>query len=313
MKVLIWQSAYLGDVVLATSLLQNVLDFFEPQDVGFVGRPFIKDVLYGYDINIYTYDKTLKDSFNILKAIKHYDVALSIHMSLRTAILLYLSGIKKRIGFDRSEAEYLYTDLVHYEMYNTHEIYRNIKLLGLLMGKTLTPKKPKMFINDSVIYSVKQKFNLPKDFVVISPLSNFFLKTWKQDYFLEISKHIDMPVVILSDKVLQAFDNIKNVYNLSGKTTLVEFIHIIALSKLVIANDSSSIHIANAFNKKAISIYCATSSLYGFYPLMGAYLEPELNCHPCSINPKSCKTNTYECLGFVKPMDVIKVLDNILS
>jgi len=292
-------------VVLATSLLQNTLEIFGDYNVGFVGRPFIKDVLQGYNINFHPYEKTWKESFSIIKAIKHYDVVLSLHVSLRSALILYMSGIKRRIGFDRSEGKLLYTDLVSYQEKGIHEIQRNIKLLELLTSKKLTPKPPKLYVEDEVLWLVKSKFDLPSSFVVIAPKSNFFLKTWKQEYFLELAKALDRPIVILSDTRLEVFDDIKHVKNLSGLTSLKEFIAIISLSDFVIANDSSSIHIANAFGKRAISIYCATSSSYGFYPILGDYLEPKLSCHPCSINPKSCKTNTFECLDFIKPKDVL--------
>lgn len=311
MKVLVWQTAYLGDVVLATSLLQNAIDIFGEYNVGFVGRPFIKDVLYGYPIELYPYNKSLKESFNILKAIKGYDAVLSLHVSFRSALMLYLSGIKKRIGFDRSEGKFLYTDLIPYKEKGIHEIERNIKLLELLASKKLNPKPPKLYLGEELKDVVKKKFRLPHSFIAISPISNFFLKTWKLEHFIELSKSLDKPVIILSDRRLEAFDNIKNVLNLSGLTSLKEFLAVVSLSSLVIANDSSAIHIANAFGVKAISIYCATSASYGFYPTNGFYLEPKLYCHPCSINPKSCKTKTYQCLDFVKPEDVLENLKTI--
>ncbi|MGC8677371.1 MAG: glycosyltransferase family 9 protein [Hydrogenobaculum sp.] len=311
MKVLVWQTAYLGDVVLATSLLQNAIDIFGEYNVGFVGRPFIKDVLYGYPIELHPYNRSLKDSFNILKAIKGYDAVLSLHVSFRSALMLYLSGIKKRIGFDRSEGKFLYTDLIPYKEKGIHEIERNIKLLELLTSKKLNPKSPKLYLEEEIKDVVKKKFRLPSSFIAISPISNFFLKTWKLEHFIALSKSLDKPVIILSDRRLEAFDNIKNVLNLSGLTSLKEFLAVVSLSSLVIANDSSAIHIANAFGVKAISIYCATSASYGFYPTDGFYLEPKLYCHPCSINPKSCKTNTYQCLDFVKPEDVLEKVKTI--
>ncbi len=295
-------------MVLATSLLQNTLEIFGDYNVGFAGRPFIKDILQGYKINLHPYDKSLKESFDILKAIKGYETVLSLHVSLRSAFILYMSGIKRRIGFDRSEGKFFYTDLVHYQEKGLHEIQRNIKLLELLTSKNIIPKPPKLYVEENMLDFVKRKFDLPSSFIVISPKSNFFLKTWKQEYFLELAKSIDKPIVILSDTRLAAFDNIKHVKNLSGSTSLKEFIGVVSLSELVIANDSSAVHIANAFGKKAITIYCATSSSYGFYPIFGDYLEPTLGCHPCSINPKSCKTKTLECLSFIKPKDVLEKL-----
>jgi heptosyltransferase-2 len=68
MKVLLWQTAYLGDVVLATSLLRILTKRF--QKVGFVGRPFIKELLKGYNVELIPFNKGFLESFRIRKTIQ---------------------------------------------------------------------------------------------------------------------------------------------------------------------------------------------------------------------------------------------------
>ena len=86
MKVLLWQTAYLGDVVLATSLLRVLTKRF--QKVGFVGRPFIKELLKGYNVELIPFNKGFLESFRIRKIIRSYDAVLSAHRSMRTALIL---------------------------------------------------------------------------------------------------------------------------------------------------------------------------------------------------------------------------------
>ena len=57
----------------------------------------------------------------------------------------------------------------------------------------------------------------------------------------------------LQKKIKKNISN-KKLIDITGKTSLLEFIELIRLSKLVIANDSASVHIANAVETKSICI-----------------------------------------------------------
>jgi heptosyltransferase-2 len=276
MKVLLWQTAYLGDVVLATSLLRILTKRF--QKVGFVGRPFIKELLKGYDVELIPFNKGFLESFRISKTIRSYDAVLSAHRSMRTAIILYLSRIPLRVGFDKSELAFLYTHTVPHQ-WGIHEVKRNAQLLKPL-GIVPEPEElyPKLFVEEGEVKNVMEKFRLPEEYVVLSPFSNFSLKEWHINSWLELAKAIGKKVVVVGTgkdieraKVFDAY-----AINLVGKTSLRELMAVISRAKLVISCDSSPVHIANALDVPAITIYTSTSPIYGFYPLKGAYLTPEL-------------------------------------
>ena len=311
MKILIWQTAYLGDVILTTPLIRTLKENFLNAEIGFVGRPFITELLKGYDIELIPFNRGFKESFEIIKKIKKYDVVISPHRSLRTALILYFARIKRRICFNKSELPFLYTDLVEHR-WELHEVDRNLNLLKPLGIKKFV-RETKLFADSDVI----EKFGLKdKDYIVISPFSNFPLKEWSLENWNELIKRLDTQIVITGTKadLKKAEGLIKNkkVINLVGKTSLRELMGVIKGARLVVANDSSPVHIANALGVPAITVYTATSSKYGFYPLIGSYLDNPAPCSPCSPNPKKCKTGTKECLRLPAPEDVLSLVKNFL-
>ena len=310
MRIILRQTAYLGDVVLTTPLIKSLKKNFPKAHIAFVGRSFIKELLKGFDIELIPFDKRIKESFEMLEKIKDYHVAISPHISARTALILFFSGIPIRIGFDRSELSWLYTHRIKHR-WDMHEVDRNLELLKPLGIKDFE-RLPTLMVDEEEKRRVVEKFNLPREFVVISPFSNFPLKEWSLENWLELIKRINLPVVVVGKERGEIFKD-SPVINLVGKTNLRELMSVISISKAVISCDSSPVHMANAFGVPAISIYTATSPDYGFYPLKGYYLKPDLWCSPCSPNPKRCKTGTQACLNKVRVEDVLEKLELVLS
>lgn len=312
MKILIWQSAYLGDVVLTTPLIRTLKRHFPSSQVAFAGRSFIRELLKGLDVELITFDKGFWESFEVIEKLREYHIAISPHISARSALILFMAGVPMRIGFDRSELKWLYTHIVKHR-WGIHEVDRNLELLKPL-GIREFERMPYLFVSEEEKKRVRDKFRLPESFAVLSPFSNFRLKEWNIDRWLELSKRLSITPVIVGADTQRAsiFDKVEGI-NLIGKTSLRELMAVISLSKVVISCDSAPVHIANALGVPALSVYTATSPDYGFYPLIGDYVKPKLYCSPCSPNPKVCKTGTQACLSMVGVGDVLKGLERLLS
>ncbi|MCS7261936.1 MAG: glycosyltransferase family 9 protein [Aquificaceae bacterium] len=313
MNLLLWQTAYLGDVVLTTPLVRTLRKNFPEARIAFVGRDFIVDLFKGFDLELIPYNKGLRESLSLIRKIKGFDVVLCPHISARSALLLYLSGIPVRIGFDRSELPWLFTHVVTHR-WDRHEVDRNLELLRPLRIKEWE-REPFLWVGEEEKRALRSKFNLPADFVVVAPFSNFPLKEWHIKGWLELVERLPLPAVVvgLERDRERALLFTQKAINLVGKTNLRELITLISLSKAVLSCDSSPVHVANALGVPAISVYTATSPRYGFYPLKGYALTPDLPCSPCSPNPKRCKTGTYACLDKVTVEEILEKLELVLS
>ena len=316
MKVLIWQTAFLGDVVLTSPLIEAVRRHLKPKVITFVGRPFIKDLFKGWNLNLLPFSKGFLESFKMLTLIRKHDVAIVPHRSLRSALIIFASGIPIRVGFDRSEFPFAFNKRVKHR-WDIHEVYRNLELLKPLGIDEVNPKLS-LPLSSGEKKEILSKFSLEEgSYMVINPFSNFPLKEWEISNWLKLINYIrDIRIVITgapSDKKRSyAFKGFENVVNLTGKTNLRDLMGILAGARVLLSVDSSPIHIASAFGTPAVTLYTATSPRYGFYPLFGDYLENPAPCSPCSPNPKRCRLGTLECKKSIRPEAVLKVLEKFL-
>lgn len=318
-KIVVWQSAFLGDLVLTSNLLLNLFKNFPNGEIVLVSRPFGVELFKDWEqLRVIPLEKTLKGTYRVIKQIKGFDLGFGVQRGLRTSISLFLAGVKERVGFRNAELSFLYTRKAEHK-WGIHEVERNQNLLKEVGLKIFTDE---LFLplNKTLLEEVKDKFKLPSEYVVISPSANFRPKRWSEKYFAEVIKFLQkegVKVVLtggkndieISERVLKFLENTEGVINLTGKTSVRELAGVIKLAKVLLSNDSAPVHIAEAVGTKAVTVYCATSSYYGFYPRRGVFFEPKnIPCHPCKPNPKVCKTGTEECRFAVKPEEVIKKL-----
>ena len=117
-RILVIQTAFIGDVVLATALLQNLhaaypaatIDILVRQgaDELFTDHPYINEVhVWNKKKNKYQH------LFQIIQTIRRikYDVVINVQRYLATGIITVLSGAKKTIGFDKNPLSFLFSEV----------------------------------------------------------------------------------------------------------------------------------------------------------------------------------------------------------
>lgn len=136
-KILIIQTAFLGDVVLATPLIRAVKKKYPQSKITFLLIPQTEGLLQNnpdlHGIVVYAKKDKEKGIFGFLNLVKKvkasgFDLAFIPHRSLRSALLVYLARIPQRIGFNKSSGAFLFTKRVKY-VHNQPEAERNLSLL----------------------------------------------------------------------------------------------------------------------------------------------------------------------------------------
>lgn len=339
-KILVFQTAFLGDVVLTLPLIQLLKKEFPHSEIDVVATPRAKDLLLQHPAirSIICYDKRKTQKgivgiFSLARQLREqlYDVAVVPHRSLRSALVIVLSNIPHRITYNTSAGRFFYNHLVPY-VKEKHEIERNLAFLSpfaiSLHGKEL----PNLYPSDDDVTTVnKMLFEREilenKKILAIAPGSVWFTKRWLPERFSGLSAKLaddGWCVVLIGGKEDAALGKEivetakrKNVYDFTGKLSLLQSAELINRSRVLVTNDSAPLHIAVAMRTPIVAIFGATVPAFGFGPYGEHYIVVErndLSCRPCSIHGGDvCPIGTFDCMKGLSVQIVYNAVQKIIQ
>ena len=333
MKILIIQTAFIGDLILTTSFIREVFKKYKNPEIHILIKSGTEEILSNnpYIKQIISYDKKMNKSllyfFKFLNKIRNekYEICYSPHFSHRSSIISFFSGAKKRIGYLQAGFSFLLTTKINRPLKGIHEVDKLFSLLETDQVFELSSKRPEIFINESKITIQK---NLPDEFICIAASSLWETKRMPENKFveliLEFRKSNTLPIILIGSKAdfelcetILSNSNKKDIYNFAGKTSLSELAYLISKSKLVVSNDSSPIHFASAFNIPTLMIYGATIPEFGYSTLSDhQYISEvkELSCRPCGIHGgKNCPEKHFKCMNEQNITNMVKQLKELLN
>ncbi len=312
-KILVIQTAFLGDLILSTTLFKKIKLKHPDSHITLIVNKGTEQILSN-NPNIDTIlpvDK--KQTFkNPLKFIiflyelqkENFSICYSPHFSHRSSLISFFSGAKIRIGYKESGFGFLHTKTYPRPLRGVHEVQ---KLLQLVDSVGL--ERPEIFLNKEVNGEIKSKMEDVSEFIVVAPSSIWETKRMPIEKFIELVRQIlentpYTPVIIgskndkyLSDQIVYVHGS--KVVDMTGRTNLMELSYIISRAKCVISNDSSPIHIASAFNIPTLAIFGATITDFGYTPLSERHTisEVSLECRPCGIHGGNiCPKQHFRCM-----------------
>ena len=330
-KILIFQTAFLGDLILTSPLIKSVKRSFPGSQVHLVVRKGLEGVFkgFGYLDRIIPFDKKGLLSFAKRLREEGYSLVLSPHRSHRTGLIVFLSRIPRRIGYDRAGFSFLYTDRVRHEFREgLHEVERLLSLLKPLEGeyRIVYDREVELPLEDSLYRKTLSRFSLKeRAYAVIAPGSVWPTKAWLPEYFAGVGKFLagrGFKVVIVGSEADKLYcDKVYNcmkgdAVNLCGKTSLREFFSVIKGARLLVSNDSSPVHVAAAFKTPVVEVYGPTVPRFGFFPYgPGRFVEVEgLRCRPCGLHGgKRCPEGHFRCMVELRPERVVEVVEELLN
>jgi len=338
-KILIIQTAFLGDVILALPMVQTLRNHLPGAVIDFLCIPSTENVLMNHPaINkVIPYDKKGGDKLDkfieVLSEIREeeYDVVITPHRFLRSALLTYYSEAKVRIGFDKNSLSFLLTAKAKY-VKDKHEIYRNLELVKLIPGIEYSPEKisfkPELYPSQMSLEKVDHLLMLKhSNLISFAPCSRWFTKQLPEEKSIEIIHKLllqgynvallggENDVTYCREVELKVNDG--QLLNFCGKLTPLESYAVITKSKALITVDSAVQHLGAASGIPIVLIYGSTDRSFGFYPLtpVNKIIEIEsLDCRPCTDHGRDkCPLDHFKCMRELSADGIVEAMEEMVK
>lgn len=315
-KILIIQTAFIGDVVLATPVVERLHSVFPDAKIDFLLRKGTEGLFDKHPFlnNILIWERKENKYRNLLRIWKkirqtRYDLVVTMQRFGSSGFITAFSNSSRTIGFDKSPFSMFFSKRVKHIIgkkdYYLHEIERNLSLVSEY-GE-LTKVMPRLYPSPNDF----KKFEIfpAHSFICIAPASVWYTKQFPKEKWLEFMVKINDSQKIFfigssKDKIL--CDEImiesgkKNCINFAGELSLLETAALMKNARMNFVNDSGPLHIASAMNADVTAVFCSTVPAFGFGPLsLNSHIietEKLLDCRPCGLHGfKRCPENHFEC------------------
>jgi len=326
-KFLVIQTAFIGDVVLVTGIIEKLHAHFPDAQIDclvrkgnealLTGHPFLHETLV-WDKKEHKY----RNLIHLIKKIRRtkYDTVINVQRFAATGILTVLSGAKETIGFDKNPWSRWFTHRVPHIVSTAaqplHEIQRNQALIRRLTGDE--PARPRLYPSEADVEKVAPYKTA--SYITISPASVWFTKQYPKEKWADFIKKapLNYNIYLLgapSDKELCTYltQAGTNVTDLSGKLSFLQSAALMRDAQMNYTNDSAPMHFASALNAPVTAVYCSTIPAFGFGPLSDrraiVEIQEPLDCRPCGLHGyKACPLGHFKCAFHIRDQQLLDTL-----
>ena len=265
-----------------------------------------------------------------------YDVAVDVQGLFKTALVPYLAGIRRRIGYrhGREFSSMFYTErfLERDEYFDPSVSHlQHMAALARSIGagevrQTIEPPVIRESARNHVSQLLDGAFAAPAPIVAIAPATQWESKMWPLEYWSALLRQIldetDLNLIVqgsandakVGEQIMREFTPAQlkgRVCDLFGKLPIAEMYALYEQVQVAIGSDSAPLHVAGAMRVPIlIGLYGPTG--YRRTPPVGSphirlfSTEGELPCQPC--HKRVCPLGTTECMKRITPSDVFRAL-----
>lgn len=329
-KILIIQTAFIGDVVLATVIIEKIHASLPGAQIDFLVRAGNEDLLKAHPFihEVLVWNKKKQKQKNLFKIIasirrKKYDRVINVQRFFSTGLITALSAAKEKVGFDKNPMSALFTVRLPHVISNStvdmvHETDRNLSLVRHFTKDVPVSMRLYPSSEDEVLVG-QYKFS---DYICIAPSSVWFTKQYPEEKWISFLTHMPRHIVVyfiggpadhaLCERIKTA-SGIENSENLCGKLGYLASASLMRDALMNYVNDSAPLHFASAVDAPVTAIYCSTLPSFGFYPL-GSHtaiveIQQPLYCRPCGLHgKKACPEQHFKCAMEIKDKQLTDTL-----
>ena len=340
MRFLVIRTSAMGDVALTAPVLKGMREQHPEIELVLLTsaayKPFFSSIS-GLEFFFPDLKKRHKGFPGLIRLFKdinrqsEIDYVIDLHDVLRSKIIrafFMLTGVKSAvIDKGRRDKRLLISGRKKTQLKHSVERYCDVFLKA---GFPVVPSKVKPILPSGKAV-LDNKLSEAMEGVLnigVAPYAKHKLKMWPESSMIQLLK-------IISEKHrcrfwlyggpedsvnLAAFQiQVPCSASLAGKLSLDEELLLMSKLDLMIAMDSSNMHMAALVGTKVISVWGGTDPLSGF----SAWMQPdefsiripdeELTCRPCTIFGKGeCKRGDFACMNWLTPEIVSKKIEKLI-
>jgi heptosyltransferase II len=308
MKILIELPTWLGDTVMITPAMDNIISHYNKPEITIIGSFTSVEVIKNHPKVIKA--EVLKKSFISLcktaKNLGQFDVYFSFRSSIRSKIFKLLISSQNKYQFERSK----YQNCHQVEKYN--RFINNCLSSNFIAGKlsiysnqkkSLSKLLPTLGINPGGSYGDAKRW-YPEDFAEVAVKLS-------RDYNILIFGGLNEEGIAADIEKILVDKGISNYQNLSGKTSITELVGQISNLDLFITGDSGPMHLAASFQVPTISIFGPTrvNETSQWMNDKSLIVKKNLYCQPCMS--RTCPLQHHNCMKFIKAEDVLQAVKSL--
>ena len=330
-RIGLWQTAFLGDAVLTLPFTQALKGRFPEAEIHLFVRAGLEG-LFSAQRELTSVRPFAKrgDQKSLLAAnrlgrelaLEAFDLWISPHTSLRSALIARSVGAPVRIGFNSPWYQWLaYTHLVDRRFGDLEEIERLFQLggpLGLFADAGAPAPLPRLDLPETARVRAEEIFAcLPEGPKLgIHPGSTWPTKCWPKEYYAELTRlALAAGAVVLlfagpceepfaAEIAAGAGQHNPRLVNLAGMLDIPALAACLGRLDACLTNDSGPMHLAWVQGTPLVALFGPTVRGLGFYPRgqNSRVLETGLDCRPCGLHGhKACPMGHHNCMRDITP------------
>lgn len=339
-RILVVQTAFLGDIVLTTPLLRELKRVHPGASLTVLTTPLGRAVLDGHPAidALVAHDKKGRDRgplgmVRALRALRaeRFDAAIAAQRSSRTGLLVLGAAAPRRVGFARAPGAWAYTESVPWDGAR-HAVDRYLALAGPLGGD---PERADPTPVLGVAPGAREKvggllaeagIGPGAEVLAVAPGSIWGTKRWTPDGFAAVVRAAPglglAPVLVGSPDEAALCREVAaraggGVPVLAGSTGPADLTALLARSKVLVVNDSGPGHVASAVGTPVVAVFGPTVPAFGYTPYgrrNRIVEQQDLACRPCDKHgPKVCPLGHHRCMTEIPAARVIAALEDVLD
>ncbi len=325
-RVLIELPTWLGDAVMVTPAIENLLSYLEKDNENKNSQNNHKNpciVLVGSKIALaalkhhpsisetLVLKKSYYHTYHLIRKLGIFDLAFSFRSSLRATFLLMCARTKYRYQFKKKHYQNTTHQVIKYHNFidrslNTSTRISSLKLYSVQTkhkkNKTVKHKKPILGINPGATYgSAKRWYPAHFSDVGLALSSRYDIKIFGSKNEFNIASEIHKILLLAG----------VHAENLAGKTDIDTLIYHIKNLDLFITTDSGPMHIAAAFSVPTVAIFGPTNTkeTAPWQNKNSIIVKKELVCQPCM--KRHCPLGHHQCMRYLEPKQVLDAVKQL--